>query len=31
MVRATHRGHGQAIGGIQADNLPTQICDILYE
>ena len=24
MVRATHRGHGQAIDGIQADNLPTQ-------
>ena len=30
-VRATHQEHGQAIGSLQAHNLPKQVCDILYE
>ena len=31
MVRATHQERGQAIGTLQADNLPKQVGDILYE
>ena len=31
MVRATQQERGQAIGSLQADNLPKQVCDIMYE